>query len=77
MCRLFDSGDIEGARKLNDEMSELFASIGFDTPPITTKYMVRRRGVIARNEHRLPMAPLTPGLEKRLDGVLERAGLLS
>lgn len=76
MCRLFASGDIAGARKLNDAMSEIFASIGYDTPPVTTKYMVRRRGVISRNEHRLPMAPLTPELEKRLDGVLERAGLL-
>jgi 4-hydroxy-tetrahydrodipicolinate synthase len=28
------------------------------------------------NEHRLPMVPATPELEKRLDGVLERAGLV-
>ncbi|MBW8640305.1 dihydrodipicolinate synthase family protein [Hoeflea sp. WL0058] len=39
--------------------------------------MISVANVISRNEHHLPMAPLTPELEKRLDGVLERAGLLS
>jgi 4-hydroxy-tetrahydrodipicolinate synthase len=40
------------------------------------KYMLRRMGVIPANEHRLPMVPATPELETRLDGVLERAGLI-
>jgi 4-hydroxy-tetrahydrodipicolinate synthase len=30
-------------------------------------------GLLASNEHRLPMVPAAPELEKRLDGVLERA----
>ena len=33
-------------------------------------------GIMPTNEHRLPMVTATPELEKRLDGVLERAGLL-
>jgi 4-hydroxy-tetrahydrodipicolinate synthase len=38
--------------------------------------MMRKLGIMPTNEHRLPMVPATPDLEKRLDGVLERAGLL-
>jgi 4-hydroxy-tetrahydrodipicolinate synthase len=38
--------------------------------------MMKRLGIIADNEHRLPMMKATPELEKRLDGVLQRAGLL-
>jgi 4-hydroxy-tetrahydrodipicolinate synthase len=38
--------------------------------------MMKRNGVLPANEHRLPMVPATVELERRLDGVLERAGLL-
>ena len=76
LCALFASGDAEGARRLNGELSELFAAIGYDTAPIATKYMVKRIGILEKNEHRLPMAPATPELERRLDGVLARAGLI-
>ena len=51
-------------------------SIFFDTNPIPLKYMMKRLGIVERNEHRLPMLPATPELEKRLDEVLKRAGLL-
>ena len=76
LCALFASGEAEGARRLNGELSELFAAIGYDTAPIATKYMVKRIGVLEKNEHRLPMTPTTPELERRLDGVLARAGLI-
>jgi len=33
--------------------------------------------LLERNEHRLPMVPATPELEKRLDGVLERCVLFA
>jgi len=51
-------------------------AIFFDTNPIPLKYMMKRLGVLERNEHRLPMLPATPELEKRLEGVLERARLI-
>ena len=38
--------------------------------------MLKRIGMIERNEHRLPMTSSTPELERRLDGVLARAGLI-
>ncbi len=49
----------------------------YDTNPIAVKYMMRRLGILPANEHRLPMVPATAELEERLDGVLERAGLMS
>jgi 4-hydroxy-tetrahydrodipicolinate synthase len=76
LCALHAQGDDEGARRLNDALTEVFAAVAFDTAPIPTKYMARRVGAIPRNEHRLPMAAATPELEARLDTVLQRAGLL-
>ena len=38
--------------------------------------MMKRLGLLARNEHRLPMAPALPELETRLDEVLVKTGLL-
>jgi 4-hydroxy-tetrahydrodipicolinate synthase len=73
---LYSGGDVDGARQLNDELSELFAAIDLDTSPIATKYMLKRIGVISKNEHRLPMTTSTPELERQLDAVLERAGLI-
>jgi 4-hydroxy-tetrahydrodipicolinate synthase len=76
LCELYSAGDAEGARGLNDELSELFAAIDWDTSPIATKYMLKRIGIISKNEHRLPMTTSTPELEKKLDAALHRAGLI-
>jgi len=40
------------------------------------KYMMKKLGIMPKNEHRLPMMPASKELEKRLNGVLKRAGLL-
>jgi 4-hydroxy-tetrahydrodipicolinate synthase len=37
------------------------------------KYMAKKLGLIATNEHRLPMVAATRELERRLDEVLARA----
>jgi 4-hydroxy-tetrahydrodipicolinate synthase len=76
LCDLYLSGEADAARRLNDELSEIFAAVGYDTPPIATKYMLKRIGVISRNEHRLPMTTSTPELERRLDAVVERLGMI-
>lgn len=71
------AGDLPGARALHYELFELNQSVFFDTNPIPIKYMMKRLGLLPNEEHRLPMVPATPELAKRLDGVLERAGLLA
>ncbi len=72
----FVASDLAGAAALARELHELMDATSFDTSPIPVKYMMKRLGVIPANEHRLPMVPATPDLEKRLDGVLKRAGLI-
>ncbi|HEV2370452.1 MAG TPA: dihydrodipicolinate synthase family protein, partial [Acidimicrobiales bacterium] len=69
-------GKLEEARRLHFELLELNRAIFFETNPIPLKYMMRRVGLLERNEHRLPMLPPGPELEARLDGVLEGTGLL-
>lgn len=76
LCEVQAAGDGSAARDLNQELAPLFEAVGYDTAPIATKYMLKRIGVIAKNEHRLPMATSTPALEARLDAVLEDAGLI-
>lgn len=76
LCDAVSSSDIATARALHERLLEINQAVFFDTNPIPMKYMMKRLGIIPNNEHRLPMAPATPELERRLDGVLERAGLL-
>lgn len=71
------AGDLAGARALHQALTELNEAVFYDTNPIAMKYMMKRLGLLERNEHRLPMVPATAELERRLDGVLERAGLLT
>ena len=75
MCDAVDAGDMSLGRALHDQLLEINKAVFFDTNPIPIKYMMRRLGLLEKNEHRLPMASATPELEQRLDAVLARAGL--
>lgn len=77
MCEAVWRGDLKTAQDLHHRLHGLNKAIFYDTNPIPIKYMAKRLGIIPRNEHRLPMVPATPELEKRLDAVLAKAGLLS
>jgi 4-hydroxy-tetrahydrodipicolinate synthase len=70
------AGDLTRARELHFALFELSKAIFFDTNPIPLKYMLKRIGALATNEHRSPMAPATEALERRLDAVLKAAGLI-
>jgi 4-hydroxy-tetrahydrodipicolinate synthase len=76
LCDAVRAGDMAAAREIHFRLFEVMRAIFFDTNPIPMKYMMKRLGILERNEHRLPMLPATPELEKRLDAVLARAGLL-
>ena len=52
------------------QLFEINQAVFFDTNPIPMKYMMKRLGLLPANEHRLPMVPATPELERRLDAVL-------
>jgi 4-hydroxy-tetrahydrodipicolinate synthase len=76
MCEAVWAGNLAVAQALHHKLFDLNRSIQFDTNPIPVKYMMKRLGLLENNEHRLPMAPALPELEKRLDDVLLRTGLL-
>ena len=76
LCEAVWRGDLAGAQALHHALFEFNQAVFFDTNPIPMKYMMRRLGLLPRNEHRLPMMSATAELERRLDEVLERAGLL-
>ena len=76
LCDAVGGNDLVGARKLHAELLEINQAVFFDTNPIPMKYMMKRAGLIETNEHRLPMVPASADVERRLDAVLERAGLI-
>jgi 4-hydroxy-tetrahydrodipicolinate synthase len=76
MCEAVWHNNLAEAQALHGKLFEINQAVFFDTNPIPIKYMMKRLGLLGVNEHRLPMVPATPELEKRLDGVLARAGLL-
>ncbi len=75
ICEAVRDGDLHRGRKLHESLYELNEAVFFDTNPIPVKYMMKRLGLLADNEHRLPMVPASPEVAARLDAVLERAGL--
>lgn len=76
MCEAVWNSDLRTGRELHQRLLEINQAVFYDTNPIPMKYMMKKLGIMPTNEHRLPMLPATPELEARLDGVLERAGLL-
>ena len=76
LCEAVWRGDLARGRTLHQELLEINQAAFFDTNPIPVKYMMKRLGLLEVNEHRLPMMAAEPELERRLDGVLKRAGLL-
>ena len=76
LCEAVWRQDLDRAQLLHRNLLEINQAVFFDTNPIPIKYMMKRLGLLAANEHRLPMVPATAELERRLDGVLKRAGLI-
>jgi 4-hydroxy-tetrahydrodipicolinate synthase len=76
LCEAVWRSDLPRALALHNQLLEINQAVFYDTNPIPIKYMMKRLGILAANEHRLPMMPATVDIERRLDGVLRRAGLL-
>lgn len=76
LCEAIWRSDLPLAQTLHNQLFEINQAVFYDTNPIPIKYMMKRLGILPANEHRLPMMPATAEVERRLDGVLKRAGLL-
>jgi 4-hydroxy-tetrahydrodipicolinate synthase len=76
LCEAVWRSDLARGQALHQQLLEINQAVFYDTNPIPMKYMMKRLGLLATHEHRLPMVPANAELERRLDGVLRRAGLL-
>jgi 4-hydroxy-tetrahydrodipicolinate synthase len=76
LCEAVWSGDLARGQALHQQLFEINQAVFYDTNPIPIKYMMKRLGLLSNNEHRLPMVPASADLERRLDAVLQRAGLI-
>jgi 4-hydroxy-tetrahydrodipicolinate synthase len=75
MVRRYKSGDVEGARALNDEMAPAFELLKIQTNPIPIKAAVNLLGHEVGG-YRLPMVEPTEHELARVRDCLERAGVL-
>ena len=76
MYETFAKGDVDGAIALNLKLYPLFRGVALESSPIPVKYMLKRLGVLKTNEHRSPMVPASPEVEKQLDKILAEIGLI-
>ena len=72
----FAKRDIDGAIALNLKLYPLFRGVALESSPIPVKYMLKRLGVLESNEHRSPLVPASPEVEKQLDKILVDIGLV-
>jgi 4-hydroxy-tetrahydrodipicolinate synthase len=75
MVRRYKSGDVAGAKSLNDEMAPAFELLKIQTNPIPIKAAVNLLGHDVGG-YRLPMVDPTPTELEQVRSCLERAGLL-
>jgi 4-hydroxy-tetrahydrodipicolinate synthase len=76
MVRRYKDGDIEGARRLNDEMAPAYDLVKVQTNPIAIKAALNLLGHEVGG-YRLPMVDPTEQELEQVRGCLERAGILS
>jgi 4-hydroxy-tetrahydrodipicolinate synthase len=76
MVRRYKDGDVDGARRLNDEMAPAFDLLKVVTNPIAIKTAMNLLGH-ELGGFRLPMVEATDDEAEQVRGCLERAGVLS
>ena len=76
MVRRYKDGDIDGARRLNDDLAPAFDLLKVQTNPIAIKAALNLLGHEVGG-FRLPMVEPTEGELAQIRGCLERSGVLS
>ncbi|MGC8817315.1 MAG: 4-hydroxy-tetrahydrodipicolinate synthase [Candidatus Hadarchaeum sp.] len=71
----FRAGDIEAARRLNEELMPLFKALFLETNPVPVKAAMNWMGMPAGG-YRLPLVEMQPENQERLRRVLVEMGLL-
>ena len=75
MVRRYKDGDVEGARRLNEEVQPALDILKVQTNPIAIKAALRLLGHEVGG-HRLPLVPANEDETTRIRALLERQGLL-
>lgn len=70
--RAFRAGQFNEARRLHTALGAIFDAVVYaeSSPAAALKYLLRRTGRLATNEHRLPSLPPSVQAEKQLDATL-------
>jgi 4-hydroxy-tetrahydrodipicolinate synthase len=76
MVRLFKEGDVDGARRLNEELAPAYDLLKIQTNPIPIKAALNLLGHEV-GSYRLPMVEPTEAELDQVRGCLERAGILT
>jgi 4-hydroxy-tetrahydrodipicolinate synthase len=76
MVRRYRDGDVDGARRLNEEMAPAYELLQIQTNPIPIKAALNLLGH-GVGGHRLPMVEPTEGEVEQVRACLDRAGILS
>jgi 4-hydroxy-tetrahydrodipicolinate synthase len=75
MCRLWDTGDYEGARKLHFRLEPVNSAMFIETNPIPAKTALALMGKI-REEFRLPLCEMSEANREKLRKTLKDFGLI-
>jgi len=76
MVRRYRDGDVDGARRLNEEMGPAYELLQIQTNPIPIKAALNLLGHSVGG-HRLPMVEPTESEREQVRACLDRAGILS
>ena len=75
MCQAALSGDVAGARALDDDLAPLHKALFLEANPIPVKWALNQMGLIGPGI-RLPMTPLSPEYHEDVLEALRSAGCL-
>ncbi|WP_169082072.1 4-hydroxy-tetrahydrodipicolinate synthase [Paenibacillus sp. PL91] len=68
--RLADSGDFASAKLLFDSLTPLIKTLFQESNPSPLKWMLARQGILSSDTLRLPMGPISAGLQEQLEQLL-------
>ncbi len=76
MCKAFAERDMGTALDLSLKMAPVNRAMFIETNPMPVKTSLYKMGIFKELEFRLPMLPVTPETDVKLDAVLRTAGLI-
>jgi 4-hydroxy-tetrahydrodipicolinate synthase len=76
MCASYLKGDARRAQELHLKYGDLFRNLFLETSPIPVKAAMKRMGLLASAETRLPLCEMSASSFEKLEGTLKACGLI-